>query len=145
MKTKPRESVVKEWVSDLPFTQQALLMLSLRGPDGVPKHSPAKYLLYYIRDVVLHAAYPYDGEFEKCGFMRADYENFRDAVNAFFDDLDQYPMHFIMHLIHAAEVVGYAHPDEEIRNHWFTFYCYGCKCLHMTPETQYDLYERLKM
>jgi hypothetical protein len=144
MKTSPTESVVKEWISELPFTQQALLMLSLRGPDGVEKYSGAKFILYFIRDVILKAAYPYDGKFEKGGFMRSDYENFSTVADAFFDDLDAYPMHFLMHFIHAAEVIGYHHPDDKIRNHWFNFYCFACECLHMKPENQYELNQRLK-
>jgi hypothetical protein len=145
MKNLSKQSVVKDWVLELPFTQQALLMLSLRGPDGCSKYTPAKYICYFIRDVILHAAYPsYDGSFEPGGFMRNDYDNFAVEVDRFFEDIDGYPMHFLMHLIHASEVIAYNHPDELIRNNWLKFYLVACNNLHMHPETQKELIARLK-
>lgn len=142
MKTQKKQSVIKEWVSELPFTQQALLMLSLRGADGMPKYNSAKDVVHYMRDVILFPAYPnYTGEPE--GFMRADYNQWNAVVNAFFNDTDAYPMHFLMHLIHSAEVVGYNHPDETIRVCWLSFYEYACQCFHMNPETKDQLNNRL--
>jgi hypothetical protein len=144
MKTENKQSVIKDWVSELPFTQQALLMLSLRGADGMGKYNTAKEIVHYMRDVILHAAYPnYNGKPE--GFMRGDYENWETIVKSFFIDVDAYPLHFYLHLIHAAEVVGYNHPDEEIAQCWLSFYLYACKRLHMNPETITGLNERLKM
>lgn len=142
MKTQSNQSAVKEWLSDLPFTQQALLMLSLRGADGMPKHNFGKDLLHYMRDVVLNAAYPgYDGSPE--GFMRSDYDNFIDIVYLFFKDMDSYPMHFLMHLIHAGEVIAFNHPNQVISEHWHYFYNQACKNFHMNPETKDQLNERL--
>lgn len=142
MKTDRKQSVIKEWMLDLPFTQQALLMLSLRGADGMSKYNAAKDMIHFMRDVVLNAAYEdYNGEPE--GFMRADYENFDRVAKSFFNDTDAYPMHFLMHLIHAAEVVGYNHPDSYISSAWLYFYQYACKSFHMNPETAYQLNNRL--
>jgi len=141
MKADNKESVIHDWVSNLPFTQQALLMLSLRGPDGLPKHNTAKQIVYYLRGLILKPAYP---DFEgKDGFMCTKYGSFTDAAVDFWKDTDAYPMHFLMHIVHAAEVIGYNHPDETIRNHWFTFYANACKNLHMTPETMGELNNRL--
>lgn len=144
MKQHDKESVLHDWVTELPFTQQALLMLSMRGPDGLPKNTAAKWLLYYMRDAICKPAYEYDGLFYPSGFMRHDYDNFTEVAQAFFESVDEYPLHFILHLIHAAEVVGYSHPDEKIRNHWFDFYCYACESFHMHPETRTELFQRLK-
>lgn len=142
MKTEPRQSAIKEWIFDLPFTQQALLMLSLRGADGAEKENYGKDLVHFMRDTVLHAAYPgYDGKPE--GFMRADYANFIDIVHLFFKDMDAYPMHFLMHLIHAGEVVGYNHPNAVISEHWLYFYKMACHNFHMNPETRDQLNKRL--
>ena len=142
MKTEPKQSVIKDWVLDLPFTQQALLMLSLRGADGMPKFNAAKEIVHYLRGVVLHPAYAnYNGKPE--GFMRGDYDNWERIVKALFIDIDSYPMHFLMHLFHAAEVVGYNHPDEEISVCWLSFYFYACQNLHINPETKEQLDERL--
>lgn len=142
MKTEPKQSAIKEWVFDLPFTQQALLMLALRGPDGLPKNTAAKNVVHFIRGVVLNAAYDnYTGEPE--GFMRADYDNFMPCVHEMFNDMDAYPMHFLMHLIHAGEVIGYNHPDPTISGLWSHFYNVACHNFHMQPETKEKLNKRL--
>ena len=51
-------------------------------------------------------------------FMWGDYNVFHTFVFTFFEDHDEYPHHFIMHLIHCSEVVGYKHPDIKIKNVW---------------------------
>jgi hypothetical protein len=142
MKTEQKQSVIKDWVSELPFTQQALLMLSLRGADGLGKYNSTKEVIHFMRDLVLHAAYPnYTGKPE--GFMRADYKNWETVVKHFFNDIDSYPLHFYMHLIHASEVIGYNHPDEDIVQCWLSFYNYACHLFHMNPETKEQLNLRL--
>jgi len=147
MKKQPIESVVHDWIAELPFTQQAVLMLTLRGPDGLPKVCSTKALLFYIRGVVLKPAYPgleNVGEYIPDSFMRIDFENF-DATSAqYFNSVDEYPHHFIMHLVHAAEIIGYNHPNEFWAGKFLHFYKYACKSLHMTPETKEELFKRLK-
>lgn len=147
MKTQLVQSVVKEWVSALPFTQQAVLLCALRGPDGLPKFTAAKDICFYLRGAVLHAAMPeYDKDksYTGSGFMREDYKNFDQRAEVFFCDTDAYPMHFLMHLMHAAQIIGYKHPDEEIRNAWNYFYTYFVHCLHLRLESEGDMDERLK-
>lgn len=81
MKIESNESVLHEWVTMLPFTQQALLLLATRGPDNLPKGAPAKQVLHYLRGVVIKPAYPdFDGT---DGFMNVDYG---EAVSAFGGD-----------------------------------------------------------
>ena len=141
-KVKERESVLEEWVEELPFTQQALLLLATRGADGMPKYNAAKQMVYYLRGVVLKAAYP--DFYLMDGFMskRID-ESFDKSIDDFFRDTDTYPMHFLMHLIHAYEVVGYSHPDEQTRFWFYKFYSKACKAFHMNPETKEELNKRL--
>ncbi len=150
MKKSDNESVLHDWINELPFTQQALLLLSLRGPDGIEKHSTAKNMLYYMRGVILKPAYEewiggvnaetYTG---RDGFMCTDYTLFEQDSKDFFSDLDKYPMHFLMHLIHAAEVIAYQHPDEEISRHWHYFYEKSCDSFHMNIETRSQFNNRL--
>jgi hypothetical protein len=163
MKTEPKESVLQDWVTTLPFMQQALLMLATRGPDGLPKHTPAKHILHYLRGLVIKPAHP---DFkENDGFMNIDYgeptcaqqsyNNGPDIIyefgwkfdiiaTQFFEDVDSYPLHFYMHLVHASEVIGYHYPEPGIANCWYSFYCSACSNFHMNPETREQLAERLK-
>jgi hypothetical protein len=142
MKTEKKESVLHDWVQELPFTQQALLVMATRGADGLCKNNPAKSILHYLRGTILKPAYPnFTGDCD--GYMRTDYINFNPIVDLFFNDTDIYPMHFLMHLCHAAEVIGYKHPDETIRIYWSEFYFYFCHSLHMKRESKDELNARL--
>ncbi len=35
-------SVFPEWMADLPMQQQSVMIIAVRGPDGVRKHHPCK-------------------------------------------------------------------------------------------------------
>jgi len=58
-------------------------------------------------------------------------------------DHDCLPHHYIMHLVHAAEVIGYNHPQDEIRGHFRSWYLLMCRKLHVNPETEAQMNERL--
>lgn len=142
MKYLTKESVIHEWVSELTFQQQALLMTAMRGPDAQPKHCTAKAIVRYLRGVVLRPAGGWSGRNDN-DFMWGDWDVFREYMKAFWNDHDQYPHHFIMHLIHCAEVVGYKHPEQHIRVYWHRFYLEACKSFHMNPETEEGMDKRL--
>lgn len=46
-------SVLQPWVTELPMMQQSVLLSSIRGPDGLRKDHPAKYLIRWLRRCVL--------------------------------------------------------------------------------------------
>ena len=48
-----------------------------------------------------------------------------------------------MHLVHAAQVVAFKHPDENIAARWLLFYIKMCDQMHMTPETVNEFDDRL--
>lgn len=62
---------------------------------------------------------------------------------AYITVLDEVPHHFQLHLMHAAEILGYKHPDPEIRQWWNE--CYGRLVLdmHLNPESEEDMDRRL--
>jgi hypothetical protein len=146
-KTQLRESVVHEWVSDLPFQMQALLFTSMRGPDENNKHNPAKSMIRYMRGIVLKPAGNYDTTYIDVNdndFMWGDYRCFGSHADAFFYDHDNFPHHFIMHLAHCAEIVGYKFKDvPDIAECWMDFYLEVCNAFHMNPETEGQLDNRL--
>lgn len=141
-KSKHSESVLHDWVHTLTFQQQALLMTGMRGPDGSNKHNPAKEIVRFLRGAICKPAGDWDG-LNNNDFVWGDYEVFNICAKSFFDDPDAYPHHFIMHLIHCAEVIGYKHPDIQIRHNWNWFYLKACKSLHMISETMADMDTRL--
>lgn len=142
MKTEIKESVLYDWIHELPFQQQALLMTGMRGPDNSGKHNIAKFIIRYLRASVLKPAGDWNGT-NNNNFMWGQWEYFGRYTTDFWDDHDEYPHHFLMHLIHCAEVVGYKHPVIHIRNAWYNFYIEACGSMHMQPETEVDMDNRL--
>lgn len=143
MKQQKSEAVIHDWVCELPFMQQALLMTAMRGPDGCSKYNSAKIMVQYLRGVVLKPAEDIKGNEDT--FMWVDFEHFEEHFKVFFKDTDGYPMHFLMHLIHAAEVVGYNHPEVRIKELWFRFYIKSCKSFHMNIESKEQMDKRMSL
>lgn len=126
----------------------------------MPKNCGAKFVLRYLRGVVLNPARP---DFIAQGledvFMVAKFEyylrkelgsglppetsRFDCVVLEFLWDIDPYPIHFVTHLAHAVEIIGYRHPQLEIRAGWYDFYLSICKAMHVNPEHLSQLDARL--
>lgn len=143
------ESVLHDWVCGLTFQMQALLLTAMRGPDGNSKHNSAKAIVRYLRGIVIKPAGAWAHHREGVvglndnNFMWGEYDKFKAYANTFWDDHDEYPHHFIMHLLHCAEVVGYKHPDCIVSLNWTYFYVSGCESFHMDPETEVRMDKRL--
>lgn len=141
-KTKQSESVLHPWVHKLTFQMQALLTTAMRGPDENNKFNTAKAIIRYLRGVVLKPA----GDWRNLNdndFMWGEYNYFSGFAEKFWEDHDEFPHHFIMHLVHCAEVVGYKHPNQQVRGSWNIFYQNACRAFHMNPETEKQMDKRL--
>lgn len=137
------ETVLHDWVCSLTFQMQALLLTAMRGPDENNKYNAAKAIIRYLRGTVIKPAGNWSGLNDN-DFMWGDYGHFLNKyVKEFWQDHDEYPHHFIMHLVHCAEVVGYKHPDSAISNLWLMFYSEACSAFHMKPETEIEMDNRL--
>lgn len=143
-------SVFGDWFFQLPFQQQSVLCLALRGPDGVRKHHPMKDIQRCYRGTVLKAARY--GRFLEVGekadsFMSMElFGNRHDwgrTRKAYFDTIDELPHHFHMHMMHGAEILGYKHPNLIIAGQWQTFYYDCCDDAHVPPETHEQMEIRL--
>jgi len=130
-------SVLKEWVFTLPLRMQSVLMCALRGCDTARKDDASKFITRGLRAMLLNNADPTNTFIVGEGIPDAVY------VKTFLWDLDSYPLHFVMHTTHAAEIVGYKHPDPKLRIWWTGFYKDLVKALHMNPETEGQLDVRL--
>ena len=65
------------------------------------------------------------------------------AVQKFVKNMDHYPLHFVSHLMHAFEVIGYEHPDEETAEAFLEAYDIMVYALHLNPETVEQHRERM--
>ena len=50
-------SVLNDWVHDLPYMQQSVLLSAIRNADGIEKFHPQKQILKFYRRCVLKSAF----------------------------------------------------------------------------------------
>lgn len=143
-------SVQPEWCRALTVQQQSVLLLAARGPDGVEKLSPCKAVQRAYRGTVLVAAVygrPLKWGERGDSFMSLDDldddARWGTAVDAFFGTLDSLPAHYVKHMMHGAEILGYKHPDPKFRERWRAFYERIVVDMHLAPESEADMDRRL--
>jgi len=139
-------SVLQPWVTELPLAMQGTLLLALRGPDNAPKEGLAKDLTRAYRAAILVNAHEKGTPGDD--FM-GDYSglppNGEATIMAFRRDHDQYPHHWLLHLIHGAEIIGFFHVDGgRVTQFWLLFYIRMCGAMHMNPETITQCEKRLR-
>lgn len=119
-----------------------MILAAQRGCDGVGKQDVTKPIMRAIRAVTL---VPYDARelFEPKGYMYFEPNSFNEAVAVVSKSMDEYPLHFILHMIHGLEVIGYKHPDHDVRLHFINAYRKLVRKFHMMPESEHDLDARL--
>lgn len=158
MKKEPC-SVLQAWLNDLPIMQQTVLLTAIRGPDGIAKYSGAKLLLRWYRRCVLISAFdrcilstPFQeggGSFTGQSLDLPDddtggwQQGMRQIVDEYLRAQDALPFHFQMHLMHAAEILGYHHPVPVIAFFWNETYRRLANSMHLNPESKTELDERL--
>jgi hypothetical protein len=144
---------LQPWVMRLPLMQQSGLLTAIRGPDGLHKGHIAKDLCRWLRRCLLITAFegeslldPYDrrgGSFT--GPSRYPAPNgIDDALAEYMDSVDEVPLHFHLHLVQAAEIIGYQHPVNEVRNWWRATYEKFVAAMHLQPESKEMLNYRLR-
>lgn len=156
-------SVMQEWTKGISLMQQSVLLTAVRGPDGLPKEHVAKKLLRWLRRTFLLLAFtreilprPYssgggsftgpsmdteeplepDDEVVQKAFDREAWKTMAAYATEYIGCMDEMPMHFHFHLIHAAQIIGYKHPDEWTRAWWKEFYLRLVNAHHLFPESE---------
>lgn len=133
-------NIIRDWASDLPLRHQGVLIVAARGCDGVPKENSAKPLTRAIRHAFMHCADEREIAFP-AAFMQ---DGFTDAeLVGFLKDWDHYPTHFVQHIMHACEVIGYKHPDRRLCVMFRDAYMRICHKLHVFPEPEGNMDHRL--
>lgn len=147
------KSVLQDWVMDISLRQQGVLVIALRGPDGVCKEDPAKPIVRTLRALVMNSGregkpMAMNMQWLSDPFMSTAYvsnnSSWTITVNTFMDEWDAYNIHFLQHLAHAFAVVGIHHPIEYVRVNCWWFYEYTAHKLHYHPETKEEIQQRLR-
>ncbi len=147
MKEIGRGTVLQSWLAEnCSWKQQTVLLASFRGCDGLPKNDPSKEFTKMMRFTLLKND---DKDTTFFGNEVILSLTNKSSIDDFFIDcsrgnLDAYPVHWLMHLLQAAEIIMYKASSEDYVNYWQYFYLTGVRALHLNPETEEQLDIRLK-
>jgi hypothetical protein len=140
---KNNTSVIQDWVTNYcTWKMQTVLLVALRGCDGLSKNDLSKPFIRLMRSTILKNA---DSSTTFFPDVTSPHESVsRVAIIELLNDMDHYPVHWFMHFVHAAEIVGYKHPDANVRSYWQHFYLLALNELHVNAETEEQLDHRLQ-
>jgi hypothetical protein len=140
-------SVLQPWVHDLKYMQQSVLLSAIRNADGTAKFHKQKALTKWFRRCVLLSAF--DGRTLSTpsepggGSFTGPVADIAKALDDFIDSRDEMSLHYYAHAMHAFEILGYKHPDDQIAAFWLTAYTRMAAALHLWEETEEQLDDRL--
>ena len=135
-----KTSILQEWVIALGLRHQGTLLSAIRGCDNIGKEDPSKAVMRALRGVFLRPFGPNPASFID---IRVTEDILQARFVAFLRDFDHLPVHFVLHLASAAEIVGYKHPAPGVRKTWKLFYYELVHKFHLRPETETRLDKRL--
>lgn len=137
------QSVLQDWVMELPLREQGTLLTVVRGCDLTPKNpldSPERKIVGQLRNAFLVPADEREVGIEPGSFFvpgTPDPDTFKASA------FGHYPQHWVAHVMHAIEVLGYRHPDTDERQRWHQIYLKFCHGLHVMPESASQMFTRL--
>jgi hypothetical protein len=126
--------VLQNWMGELPWKQQSVVLSALRGPD-TSRPPSVKIINRWLRGIIQNNADTSTDYMKELPFPSL--ENFQR-------DLEYCTMHYYCHLMHTLEIIGYNHPDESIRDIGLTYYSAMVEFQHLNPETKEELNKRLE-
>ncbi|MBI2004187.1 hypothetical protein HYS72_01855 [Candidatus Pacearchaeota archaeon] len=126
--------VLQDWMGNLPWKQQSVILSSLRGPDT---HRPinVKKVTRWLREITQNCADPSTDYMKKLELPQ---------LNELKEDLEFCSVHYFCHLLHTFEIIGYTHPDIKIKNIANNYYSGLVDALHLNPENKEQMNKRLE-
>src|SRR5438045_2666376 len=97
------KSVLQDWVMNLPLREQGTLLTCVRGCDLTPKmplDSLERKLVGALRAAFMNPADPREVDFELGSFFVSKPPQWFKA-----SELGHYPLHWVSHVMHSAEVI----------------------------------------
>lgn len=135
-------SILYPWITKLSLRYQGVLLAAIRGCDGRPKNDISKSLNRAIRNICLVPFDPRELAYE--GFMSYDMAKWREDMTLFEAAKDEYPVHYVMHMVNAISVVAYEHPDPSISGEFMWAYQLLAKGFHFHIESRDELKGRME-
>lgn len=141
------DHLLQDWVRELSFMQQSVLLASIRAPDTLGKNHPAKKLYRWYRRCILVCAFckkVHETPEEFCeGSFTGPLTQARQVARDYLVDVDAIPHHAHLHLLHAAQIIGAHCPRGEAQAFWLKFYFDGVHDMHLNVENTRDMDLRL--
>lgn len=126
---------------ELSLREQGTLLVALRGCDVAPKFpldSPERRITAAIRYAI---CLPFDER--EVDATPGCFMISQPPMDVKLSMFEHYPQHWVGHIIHACEVLGYRHPDMEAGMKWFLLYAGFCRSMHLPPESKEAMTARL--
>ena len=132
-------SVLQNWLVQIPIRMQSTLILGLRGPD-THRSPEIKKIQRWMRGLAFKPGNP------------ANLSVFMHPTTGVPEILEKSPVakelefcsqHFYSHLMHGLQVIGYMHPVPQISNRAVTLYREMCFLMHLPPESRQAFETRL--
>jgi len=138
-------SVLQDWVMELPLRYQGTLLTCVRGCDDEPKQwtatgfadSPGRRLTAYIRWAFMNPADPREIDIPGAFFQSQPPQDFKPS------EFGHLPQHWYAHAMHALEIIAYCHPNPQVSDVAYGLYLKMVRGLHLNPETPKELFIRL--
>ena len=126
--------VLQDWMGELTWKQQSVVLSSLRGPDNF-RFPGIKIVNRWLRGVTQNNA---DSSTE---YMR---KLELPPIEQLCEEAEYTSVHYFCHLMHALEIIGYNCPEREIAGIAEDYYLGLVNALHLNPETKEQLDKRLE-
>lgn len=139
-------SVLQNWVMNLPLRFQGTLLTAVRGCDDEPKSwtktgvafSQSRRITAYIRWCFMNPADPREVDAEEGAFFMSTPPNpFKPS------QFGHLPQHWYSHVMHALEIIGYHHPNSDVAADAYSLYCSMVHSFHLNVETEEQQWNRL--
>lgn len=136
---------------ELPLREQGTLLTAVRGCDVAAKYNeeggvvdtPERRLTGWIRWSFMNPADPREVDIPGAFFQSVPpgwrYEGDRFIASAF----GHYPLHWVSHVMHALKVISVRHPNPETCARAETMYLDLVTMLHLNPERDIEMIQRL--
>lgn len=136
------ESIIQDWAAKLGLRHQGVLVSAIRGCDSAEREDASKYLVRTYRGILLKS---HCGDISKAASFMIPYnpKMWHAYQMQFLASIDHYPNHWILHWLHACEIVGYKHDQGQIRVAFYQLYAKLVRKFHLNPETESQLDHRL--
>lgn len=124
---------------EIGLRQQGVIVSAVRGCDTLPKNHVMKTYTRALRADTLVSHSPNPSSF----FKPLTHAEFMDHLPVLKKNTDELPLHYVLHFLHASEVLAFHHPLVERRGCWNMLYLSMVKWMHLNPETPEQLSARL--